>query len=95
MRNGIIYKSDGDMLIDIYRKVDIFTGLVNFYWLNRKRGRLCYRKVRGINSLEFVKECGHEVATDIEYNFRRSEEIRKAYKRLKEGEKDALDGKLF
>ena len=31
VRNGIIYKSDGDMLIDIYRKVDIFTGLVNFY----------------------------------------------------------------
>lgn len=26
MRNGIIYKSDGDKLIDIYRKVDIFTG---------------------------------------------------------------------
>lgn len=29
------------------------------------------------------KECGHEVATDIEYNSRRSEEIIKAYKQLK------------
>ena len=28
MRNGIIYKSDGNMLIDIYRKTDIFTGLL-------------------------------------------------------------------
>ena len=29
------------------------------------------------------KECGHEVATDIDYNSRRSEEKIKAYKRLK------------
>ena len=29
------------------------------------------------------KECGHEVATDIDYNTRRSEEKIEAYKRLK------------